>query len=295
MSGARLEEPGTWHGALLSMRTKLDVYRQQREELLTRITETLAMDERFVAGWLTGSYARGEADAMSDIDITIVAADSYGEVLCRRLEQVSSQTSPERHSFFSRFGRPALVHENNNNAPQGGTFTFVLYSETALMVDWTLVPQSRAERPVPSILLFEKVNIPPTSPPAPEALEQSKKAVAEVWAFFWMMTAITIKYINRSDDVFVTEWIEQLHALQREIERRLDGRSLQYHRGSLSSLQATPEAQLQSVKGLCSHMLALKHRVSKFTGSDPLTPTAEIKELLALAQRSKFINPNSSV
>lgn len=268
------------------MKTKLDVYREKREALLTRITKTLAMDERFAAGWLTGSCARGQADALSDIDISIVVADPQSEVLCRRLEQVSSHTSPERASFFRQFGAPALIHENNNNAPEGGTFTFVLYTESTLMVDWTLIPQSKAVRPSQSKLLFDKVNVPLAPPLEPETLELRKKSVAETWAFFWMMAAITIKYIVRKDGVFAAHWIESLHGMVSEIERRLEGQPWHYTRGSLSSLQSTSEKQLQSIRELCNRMLALKARVSGFTGSEPLTPITEIEELLTLAQQS---------
>ncbi len=279
------------------MKTKLDVYREQREKLLTRITKTLAMDERFAAGWLTGSYAGGDADALSDIDISIVVADPHSEVLCRRLEQVTPQTSPERTSLFSQFGAPALIHENNNNAPDGGTFTFVLYAESALMVDWILIPQSKAERPLQSKLLFDKVNIPVAPPPEPETLEQSKKAVAESWAFFWMMATVTIKYILRGDGVFAAHWIEALHGMVGEIERHLEGQTWHYTRGSLSALQATSEKQLKSIRDLCDRMLALKDKVSKFIDTEPLTPTPEIEELLTLAQgsnhQSKIVNLNS--
>jgi len=295
--GVRLNQPDTWHGALLFMKTKLNVYREQREELLTRITETLAMDERFTAGWLTGSYARGEADALSDIDISIVVVDPFSEILCRRLEQVSSHTSPERHSLFRQFGVPTLIHENNNNAPEGGTFTFVLYAESALMVDWTLIPQSKAVRPIQSKLLFDKVNVPAFPPPEPETLEQSKKVVAETWAFFWMMATVTIKYILREDGVFATHWIEALHGMIGKIERHLEGQPWRYTRGSLSSLQSTSETQLKSIQELCDRMLALKDKVSKFIDTEPLTPTAEIEELLTLAQgsnhQSKIINLKS--
>src|SRR6185503_17460922 len=94
----------------------LNSYREQRESLLTRISETLSEDERFIAGWLTGSLSRNEADAFSDIDLRLVVSDKYSNSLCTRLEQVSAQTSPERYALFSQFGNPALIHENNNNA-----------------------------------------------------------------------------------------------------------------------------------------------------------------------------------
>ncbi len=131
------------------MKTTLDSYGEQRDAFLTRISETLAMDERFAAGWLTGSYATGEADAVSDIDLSIVVRHPFHEVLCRRLEQVSPHSSSERTSLFSQFGTPALIHENHHNAPDGGTFTFVLYTGSARMVDWTLIPESKASAAPP--------------------------------------------------------------------------------------------------------------------------------------------------
>ena len=249
--------------------------------MLAEITTALSNDERFVAGWLTGSYSRNDADSLSDIDLRLVVSDKYSASLCTRLEQVSARTSPERYALFSQFGNPALIHENNNNAPEGATFTFVLYAESAVMIDWVLVPQIKATRPFQSRLLFEKTAIPIGPAPKPEDLEQSKKYVAEQWAFFWMMTAVTIKYIHRDDGVFAAEWIEHLHGLLYEIERRLNREPWRYTRGSLSKLQPTREKQLESIRELCNRMQGLKSRVTEFTGSEPATPSPEIEMLLS--------------
>ena len=265
------------------MERSLKSYREHRNSLLTRISETLSKDERFIAGWLTGSYSRNDEDSLSDIDLSLVVSEEYTASLCTRPEQISSHTSPERYALFSQFGTPALIHENNNNAPEGGTFTFVLYAVSALMIDWVLVSQSKAKRPLKSRLLFEKVAIPMAPLAEPEDLERSKKSVAEMWAFFWMMTAITIKYATRDDGVFVTEWTEHLHTLLYEIERRLNGEPWKYPRGSRSKFQPTREKQIQSIKELCNHMLELKAKVSEFTGSEPLTPISEIDDLFLLA------------
>lgn len=267
------------------MKRNLKSYREHRDSLLTSISETLSKDERLIAGWLTGSISRNEEDSLSDIDLSLVVSDKYSDSLCRRLEQVSAQTSPERYALFSQFGNVALIHENNNNAPEGGTFTFVLYAESAVMIDWVLVSQSKAKRPLQSQLLFEKVSIPIAPPSEPEDIEHSKKSVAEMWAFFWMMTAITIKYIHRDDGVFAAEWMEHLHGLSYEIERRLNGESWRYTRGSLSKLQSTPEKQLESIRELCSRVQGLKYRVTQFTGSEPATPSAEIEMLLSFANK----------
>jgi predicted nucleotidyltransferase len=271
---------------MLDMKPQLEAYLQSRNVLITSLVNELSNDERLIAAWLTGSYARHDADAVSDLDLNLVVAEPYAKILCERQEQVSHKTAHKRLELFSRFGEPALIHENNNNAPKDGTFTFVLYSGSALMIDWTLIPQTIAERPYSSLLLFDKGNIPVSVPPAPEELEESKKSVAEIWAFFWMMTAITIKYIVREDLVFVQEWLEHLHGMVREIERRLERVPWQnaYLRGSVSKLQPTHEKQIESLKQLCERMKELKSKVAEFTGSEPLMPVAEIETLFSLTK-----------
>ena len=265
------------------MKSNLEAYSQSREVLLTSIITELPGDERCVAAWLTGSYARNDADEVSDLDITVVIGEPHSKVLCARQEQVSNKTTPERLTLFSKFGQPAAIHENNNNAPEGGTFTFVLYSASALMVDWTLLPQKHAKRPFLSLLLLDKANVPVSPPPEPEELEQRKKAVAEKWAFFWMMTAVTAKYIIRQDGVFVTRWLEILGRIVEEIERQLQGEPSEYIRGSLSQLQPTHEKQIESIRSLCRTMQALASRIEQFSGTTLSPPLEEIETLLTLA------------
>jgi predicted nucleotidyltransferase len=265
------------------MKSRRESYRQSRDELLEKIVTELAKDERFVAGWLTGSYARNEADEFSDLDLSVVVAEPHSELLCKRPKQVSQETTSERFTLFSRFGEPALIHENNNNAPEGGTFTFVLYARSALMVDWTLVPQERATRPLSSLLLFDRVNIPVVLSPAAEGIEKRKEAVAEQWAFFWMVAAITIKYILRQDEVFVNEWLENLHRILIECEWRISGEPLKYTRGSLNQLQPTPKKQIESIRFLCERMQALAPGIVHFCGQPLALPVEEIESLLALA------------
>ena len=265
------------------MKTSLESYRQRRDTLMANIVTELSNDERFVAAWLTGSYGRNDEDEVSDLDLRLVVAEPYREALCTRREQVSHRTTDERFMLFSKFGTPALIYENNNNAPEGGTFTFVLYADSVVMIDWILIPLSRAKRMHPSRLLFDKVCI-PVSPHEPEEIEKSRKFVAKQWAFFWMMTAITIKYIIRRDLVFVQNWLEQLHALIREIERRIERVSWEdtYTRGSISQFQSTREKQIESLRQLIMKMQGLKPKITEFIESEPDTPLEEIETLLAL-------------
>ena len=92
------------------MNASLKAYRLSREQLLEQMVIELSGDERFVAAWLTGSHARNEADEVSDLDLTLVIAELYSEILCARPEQVSQRTSEERFAIFIHFGEPALIH-----------------------------------------------------------------------------------------------------------------------------------------------------------------------------------------
>ncbi len=47
----------------------------ERDALLHQIEVALRADERVVAAWLTGSLGRGNADALSDIDLWVIVRD----------------------------------------------------------------------------------------------------------------------------------------------------------------------------------------------------------------------------
>jgi predicted nucleotidyltransferase len=266
------------------MNNTLKAYQANREALLARIIQTLSDDERVTAAWLTGSYARGNADALSDLDLTLVISDSYSERLCKRNELVSSQTTVERLDLFGKFGMPAAIHENNNNAPEGGSFTFVLYAQSALMVDWTLIPQEKAVRPPQAYRLFEKTSIPVRLPEEAESLDRRVKQASEIVAFFWMMMAITVKYFVRQDRVFVTRWLEELNGMLHEIERLIAGKTWEYQRGSLSVFEATREGQQRALLQLGKRMENTIPKLASMGGQIQPSPMPEITLLLNLAE-----------
>ncbi len=261
----------------------LATYLGNREMLLAEITRALLADERFVAAWLTGSFGRGEADAISDLDLTVIVADLHSAQWCARPWQTGARTTPERLTLVSRFGQPVVIHENHHNAPEGGTFTFVLYAPSALMIDWILRPQATAQRPTPSRLLFDKVGIPFSAPNEPERLEQRQEKITENIAFFWMMMAVTVKYAIRRDDLFVQCWLENLQGVIGEVERLIAGRAPVYHRGSLTTLEVTREGQTQAIHRLSGRMLELMPEAAKLGGDVPASPMPTLEVLLALA------------
>ena len=265
------------------MNSHLNDYRKERDRLLSAIVESFSKDERFVAAWLTGSFSQNNEDAVSDLDLSLVVSDTYSEGLCRKVEQVSSQTTNERFNLFSQFGTPAIIHENNNNAPEGGTFTFTLYEKSYLMVDWVLIPQSKALRPSQASLLFEKSSIPLAPSPQPESYEQRVKQASERVAFFWMMMAISAKYLIRKDKVFVTQWFEELSRMVQEVERLISGKAWEYMRGSRSTLEPTILGQKQAIIKLGEKMEDLLPELVNMGGQVLSSPMNEIKALLSLA------------
>lgn len=283
-------------GKSVNAQTTLQIYQAERDQLLARIVATLSADERFAAAWLTGSFARNEADAFSDLDLTVVVTKPHTETLCARPWQKAAQTTPERLALFRQFGEPAIIHENNFNAPEGGTFTFVLYQTTALVVDWTLWPESKATRPHSSLLLFDKTGIPLAPPAEPENLEQRATSASEIVGFFWMRAAVTAKYLARHDDVFVITWLETLQELVKEVERRVNNTTWQYRRGSYTQLAATTTEQHQLLLTLCQQMENLLPQVSALGGYVLPSPLPTITFLLnfSASQPEHAILPGTS-
>lgn len=265
----------------------LDNYAAERDQLLNAITDFLERDERFVAAWLGGSFGRGEADALSDLDLFVGVDDRYSDAICRRQRQVAEGTTDERLALVSQFGRPAIIHENHNNAPEGASFTVVVYADTAVPVDWTLVPQAKAQRQPESLLLFEKAAIPTSRPnPPDEDIEERTHRLSERRAFFWMMTVPTTKYALRGDAVYFHIMLDMLHRTVADVERLLRGERWEYQRGSTADLAVTIPEQVAAVRKLCERMLELEVEMRLFGVSPFSSPMGTLDKLFGLTNES---------
>jgi hypothetical protein len=236
-----------------------------------------------LAAWLTGSFGRNDYDGVSDLDLTVVVANEFSEKLCARPEMVSGQTTDERFDLIRQFGEVALIHENNHNAPEGGSFTFALYAGSALMVDWVLIPLENANRPPRTLLLFDKAGIAPAPERPSESLEQRARSAGERIAFFWMMSAITAKYIVRRDDLWVQVWLEELRKLIGYVRRLMAGEPPEYRRGSVGKLAATAQGQVEELRRLGREMADLTREVARMGGKISSSPVETIEALLNLA------------
>jgi hypothetical protein len=257
-------------------------YAASRADLLRRIVAAAEADERFVAGWLTGSFGRGEADAVSDLDLTLVVVDAQRDALCARPWMVGAGTNARRLAFIQQFGEPAVIHENHHNAPEGGSFTFVLYAGTALMVDFVFVPFSNARRSPQAQMLFVKAHVPAASAPPAETLPSRSAAASERVSFFWMMAAVAAKYRARGDAVYFHLLLDSLFQTEAEIARLLSGQPARYRRGSRAPLAATPVEQADALRAVCQRVLAHMPELERLGGHVPPDPMRAIEVLLGL-------------
>lgn len=123
------------------------------EVLQARIVGELRDDERVGRIWLGGSLGRGEGDALSDIDLVIVASPGRTQELKSSLAELIAKAGPV-----------ALVHEAPQNAPAEGAQLNVLYDTDPLpiYIDWSLWPPVE-HRPADVSVLFERGSSLPAS------------------------------------------------------------------------------------------------------------------------------------
>src|SRR5713226_859934 len=181
------------------MLSKTSAYVEARTKLLEQITTTLQNDERFVAAWLAGSFGRGEQRWFSDIDLHVVVAVENSDILCATPWSGGARTTEERLALFKQFGEPAIIYDAHGNNQIGGTFTYVLYRESAINVDWMLIPQSVAHLEYSSLMLFNKTELPEPPVEEPPSREQCIEQASLHVGFFWMIAASNVQNLLHGD------------------------------------------------------------------------------------------------
>lgn len=256
-----------------------------RAEMLAAITSFLQQDSRFVAAWLTGSFGRGEQDDFSDLDLRVIVTDTASAALCAQPWSHGARTTDERLAFFSRFGTPSVVYDAHENAPEGGTFTYVLY-DNGLNVDWMLMPQSKALRGSDTLLLFDEVGIPQEPAPDAENLEGRITTASDMTGFFWMIAASSLKYLQRDDIVYFYILLDWLHNAIEDVQRTVDVTPWWYHGGSYARMAFTRAEQIAQFRDLCARMLALMPQVERMGGYVPTSPVAPIEFQLRMLEEA---------
>ena len=228
-----------------------------RDALLERMLGDLRSDPRFLAAWLFGSFGRGEEDAFSDLDVTVVVAAPHAEALCARPWPSAGRTTPERLAIFSRWGTPVVVHDVHRNAPEGGAQTNVVYS-SGTQLDINLIPAGGALRPFASRLLFDHAGVPVEEAPQAESLAERRRIAGQRMALFWIMVMVGAKYRLRGAGVLVQSILAALHGQLADVRRLVAGDPPHFTRPAKHvHFAATPDDQLQALRELADEMEAL--------------------------------------
>lgn len=257
-------------------------YVQACAALLTHITTTLKNDKRFVAAWLGGSYGRGEQQWFSDLDLHVVVADEYSETLCAQPWSGGAKTTAERLALFRQFGEPAVIYDAHTNNLMGGTFTYVLYQESAINVDWMLIPQSLAHLERPTLLLFNKGKLPEPPVEEPPSHEECIEQASLQVGFFWMIAASNVQNLLHGDVVQFHTLLCWLKDSIREVQATLKGERTHFTKASRIQLCCTQQEQIAALRSLCDEMETLMPQVVAFGGSIPSSPRSVIEMRLAL-------------
>lgn len=259
----------------------LEARRAEHDALLERARALLEADDRVAAAWLFGSRGRGDADALSDIDLVVVAHDAHLEAF-----------KEERRELVSRLGAPLLIQDLPRNAPPGGAYLLVLYSgETGpLHVDWYWRGRSGAAVPHDARLVLERpsVSIPRQAPPAAASEHDRAVQTARDVIFFWAMAPIAAKYLARRQPLAAFDMMRMvanaLERTRRAVDPGAAGGADERLRGLLT---ADGGLQLIALRRLCEEMRALSPRIGPLppaAGSLALEAPQHVLRLIDLAE-----------
>jgi len=264
------------------MLSKRTAFVEARESLLTEITESLRSDERFVAAWLAGGYGRGEQIWTSDLDIHVVVADANSEILCAMPWPSGGRTTPERLKLFQQFGTPAIIYDAHGNNQLGGSFTHIVYQESAQNVDWMLTPQQKAHVLPDTLLLFDKVGLATAPAEEPETQEEQSERASMHVSFFWMIASANVMNLLAGDLCEFHMLLIFLEEALREVRAALRGDQARYVSHTHSRVYATCEEQATALRSLCDEMEKLMPAVVELGGYLPPEPRAMVEKRLEL-------------
>jgi predicted nucleotidyltransferase len=146
--------------------------RPNHQAFVDRFVKACLADDRIVAAFLGGSYAKGHADAYSDIDLCVITTDSYFEEFLN-----------EREAFLRSLGD--LVFLEDFDIPNIAFYIFADDTEGEL----NFGSESRLDQihSGPFKILLDKKNIlagaafPPFEPPSSERVEKLRGLIYGFW------------------------------------------------------------------------------------------------------------------
>ncbi len=268
----------------------LSVRWRERAELLARIEQGIRRDCHVRAAWVTGSVARGNDDALSDLDIFIVVADD-----------AIADFVDRRRSHAAGPAQPILLMDNLANAPVGGAYLLALYDGAAgpQHVDWFWQAESTARCPDDERVLFDRAGLPivpgpqwrstvhrSSGPPLGQDPSPADLLTHKI-AFFWAMSLVAAKYIARRDG---REAGRMTHVVSRTLTEAevLARNSMSPSRGYVTVATgleaASPASQLQALRELARHADVLGGQLSDHGVLAPSKASRQVQEFFELTE-----------
>jgi hypothetical protein len=243
-----------------ALQERLAVHAAERERLVAQASEVLLADPRVGAAWLFGSLGRGDADALSDIDLFVIVRDGDHPTLVA-----------ERYAWMGQLGEPLLILEAPQNWPPGGVYNMALYEGTAgsLQVDWYWVRQSAAAIPNETRLLFDRANLPRLATPtrfdyAPVPARPPEEIATQEVNSFWVMLLIAAKHLaRRPNEQVITPPVDSLRQAAAFGEVSLDDLP------ATAPIQQEPLARLANLRALARQMEQIMPAVAARGGRVP--------------------------
>ncbi len=168
-------------------------HREDRTALLASLTASWQSDARIRAALLWGSFGRGEADDLSDLDPWLLVADD-----------AAAEFGPFLRQYAEQAGRLIIAKNTPQHAPPGGGFMSFLHEgrHGMLQVDCYWQPQSTMLPQAGYAVLFDRQTEAYASLEYPKLtpLEEAQSLQAEVehdLNFTWFMFSITAKCLAR--------------------------------------------------------------------------------------------------
>jgi predicted nucleotidyltransferase len=254
----------------------------ERADLLTRLVALLERDEHVAAAWLAGSFGRGDADALSDLDVWVVVAD----------EHVPS-TAAARGDYAARLAPPVLLLEAPANAPPGGAYLLAMYAGSAgpQIVDWVWQPLSRARLPRGASLLLSRVQLSTEEPARSPTTKERAALLTHRIAFCWMMLAVIAKHIVRRQPWAVIQQLSMVRGTLDGIHHLLNEQpaaGTEFKDRRTDRPPTAPVEQMHAVRALAVELERLSPAVRAFGGEMPDHAIPQVWTYLALAERLLF-------
>jgi hypothetical protein len=216
-----------------ALRDVLQLRHEERARLFQRVRVGVEADAYVAAAWLHGSCARGDADALSDLDVTVVVDDDALDAIAggpSRPVDYSHVLDSPRGRWIRQIAEPLLLLEAPQNAPAGGAFLTTFFAGKAgpQQVDWEWLPRSTARLPRGSVLLFDRARMSeatgPTTEGRPELLpdrtpyEVAAHAVPWFWATVLWNAKHAARYPGDTQMLMVGSTVRAVHDVEQFVD-----------------------------------------------------------------------------